>query len=246
MVQQGNWLFRYRSWLPLVLIVFALVSMYFERQRYGVNYFWYSLFCVLIALLGQFIRIIAVGYAADRTSGRNIKGQLADEINQTGIYSLMRHPLYVGNFFMWLGIALYTRIWWLVGFFLPIYWIYYERIILAEEAFLEDKFGAEYPAYADRVNCVFPDFRTYLPNKYYFRPNKVLRQENSGLMGLVLVFLVLELYQNLLFTLKVRLSLTWIITATLVSIGYLVLRFLKKKTGWLDNEVQRQKVNAEE
>ena len=32
------------------------------------------------------------------TSGRNTHDQVADSLNTSGIYSIVRHPLYVGNF----------------------------------------------------------------------------------------------------------------------------------------------------
>jgi len=246
MIKQGNWLFRYRSWLPLILLGFALIGMWIERDVYSWSYFPYTILCILVALFGQFVRIVAVGYAADRTSGRNTKQQVADEINQTGIYSLMRHPLYVGNFFMWLGIALYTRIWWIVLVFLFVYWLYYERIIMAEEAFLEGKFGADYLAYADVINCIIPEFGTYESPRYHFRIKKVLRQENSGLFGLVLVFMFFEVFQNLVHSGQFKISTFWIVSGNITAWLYLALRILKKLTRILHDDVQRQKSNYEE
>ena len=249
MIRQGSWLFRYRSWLPLLLIIFAMICMWFERESYNSYCIWYNLFCFLIAFTGQFVRIFAVGYAADRTSGRNTRKQIADEINQTGIYSVVRHPLYVGNFLMWLGVALYTRIWWVVLFFVVVYWMYYERIILTEEDFLHRKFGDDYLAYADRVNSVIPDFRTYVRNKYCFRLKKVMRQEYSAFYGLVLVFLVFDLFQKLVSANSlagVRLSATWITVASISTVLYLALRTLKKRTRILQNDFQRQKEKFEE
>ena len=54
-----------------------------------------------VSLLGEAIRIITVGHAPRNTSGRNTtEGQVADVINTSGIYSIIRHPLYVGNFLL--------------------------------------------------------------------------------------------------------------------------------------------------
>jgi len=83
--------------------------------------------------LGLFIRAYAVGHTPANTSGRNTKEQLADELNTTGIYSMVRHPLYLGNFFMWLGAAVLTKNGWFIVAFILLYWIYYERIMFAEE-----------------------------------------------------------------------------------------------------------------
>jgi len=244
MLKQGYWLFRYRSYLPLFLLVFVLGCLWFQRQIYASENIWFDLICLIIGLCGEFIRVMSVGFAPNRTSGRNTKHQLASEINQTGIYSLVRHPLYVGNFFMWLGIALYTRIWWLVLIFVLVYWLYYERILMAEENFLEGKFGDEYSIYSEKVPCIFPTFRNYVPNKYCFRIKKVLRQENSSLFGMIAVFLVLEFYQDLISYKNLLPERHWLVIGTIGLATYLVLRTLKKQTHVLHNDNQQQKSQA--
>jgi protein-S-isoprenylcysteine O-methyltransferase Ste14 len=246
MIKQGYWLFRYRSYLPLILVIFVMGCLWFYRQIYATENAWFDLSCLLVALCGELIRVLSVGYAPDRTSGRNTKQQVASEINQTGIYSLMRHPLYVGNFFMWFGIALYTRIWWLALIFILIYWLYYERIIMAEENYLEGKFGDEYSRYAEKTPCVIPNFQNYIPNKYCFRIKKVLRQENSSLFGLIFVFLVLEIYQDLIYMSKPAIELHWLIIGAAGIAIYLILRFLKKKTRILHNDKQKEVTVASE
>ncbi len=246
MIKQGYWLFRFRSYLPLLLLGFVLVSLWFQRQIYTTENIWFDLCCLMVALCGELIRTLAVGYSADRTSGRNTKQQVADEINTTGIYSLMRHPLYVGNFFMWLGIALYTRIWWLVLIFILVYWLYYERIIMAEENFLESKFGEDYLPYTNHISCIIPKFSNYVQNKYYFRIKKVLRQENSSLFGLVAVFLLIEFYQDLISRQTLIPEVHWLVIGSVSLVMYLTLRVLKKKTRILHNDVQKQKSDYKE
>ena len=63
---------------------------------------------IIISFLGEAIRIFTVAYTPAGTSGRNTKQQLADTLNTTGIYSLLRHPLYLGNFFMFLDTFIFT------------------------------------------------------------------------------------------------------------------------------------------
>ena len=140
---QGIWLFRYRGSLPIIILIIA-IYFYIQSQlnptlncfqtAEAVSYFEY--FCLVISLLGLYIRSYTVGHTPNNTSGRNVTEQVADTVNTTGIYSILRHPLYLGNFFMWLGPALLTQNWWFniaFGFF---YWVYYERMMFAEEQFL--------------------------------------------------------------------------------------------------------------
>ena len=109
---QGDFLFKNRSYLPLIILVIGL-SVFIHTEYYEIEgpETWLSenfeFICLGISLLGLYIRIVTVGHTPKGTSGRNTKaGQVADELNTTGIYSVVRHPLYVGNFFMWLGVAM--------------------------------------------------------------------------------------------------------------------------------------------
>jgi protein-S-isoprenylcysteine O-methyltransferase Ste14 len=116
---QGNFLFRYRGVLPLIILLLALlayihhVTILLENGKEPVGGY-YNYLCLSVTLLGFAIRVYTVGYTPDNTSGRNTKEQIADELNITGIYSLVRHPLYVGNFFMWLGMGLLSQNGWYI------------------------------------------------------------------------------------------------------------------------------------
>lgn len=144
MEKQGLWLFKFRSILPLILLAGGLF-LYVWREKYNLRPFHenskaeeiYLYICMAVSFVGLVLRIYIVGHTPVNTSGRNTsEGQVADSINQTGMYSMVRHPLYVGNFIMWLGIALLTASIWFVLAFILIYWLYYERIMYAEEQFM--------------------------------------------------------------------------------------------------------------
>jgi len=131
----GNWLFRWRSYLPLVLILQMLLGMhhpdYLRQDRSGQDV--WALYCLAVTLVGLGIRAVTVGFVPAGTSGRNTHdGQIAETLNTSGIYSLVRHPLYVGNFVMWLGVSMFCGIWWLTVLMALVFWIYYERIMFAE------------------------------------------------------------------------------------------------------------------
>lgn len=108
---QGNFLFRWRSYVPGVILVLCLGLLPFYQfpGNSYIYHLYYQSFCFAISLLGLSIRSFVIGYAPARTSGRNTKEQVADLVNQEGIYSLIRHPLYVGNFLMYLGAVLFLK-----------------------------------------------------------------------------------------------------------------------------------------
>ena len=190
--RQGDWLFRRRSWLPVGLLAVGVLAFYyaFRQNPYVVTYSaaWPNLAWGAVGLLGLAIRIHAVGYAAPHTSGRNTAGgQIANYINQTGTYSLCRHPLYVGNFLMWLAAAGFTHNLWFILAFVLFYIIYYERIIYAEEAYLIEHYGAAYETWAARTPAVVPRLSGYVAPERAFDWRRVVKREKSGLANLATI-----------------------------------------------------------
>lgn len=145
-----------------------------------------------IGLTGLGIRIWTLGHVPSGTSGRSTRGQRADTLNSTGAYSVVRHPLYVGNFFMGLGVACFPGLWWVVLLYVLSFWLYYERIILAEEAFLRDTFGTRFLEWAERTPTFVPDLRKYRPAELPFSWRNVLGREYNGLLALVAVMFLLD------------------------------------------------------
>lgn len=113
---------------------------------------------------------------------------MADSLNTTGIYSLVRHPLYLGNFLMWLGVSLLTCHAGFILLFVLAYWLYYERIMFAEEQFLRCKFGKRYLTWANRTPAIIPDFKSFTPPRLPFSWKKVIKKEKNGIFALFLTF----------------------------------------------------------
>jgi protein-S-isoprenylcysteine O-methyltransferase Ste14 len=201
----GNWLFKHRSHLPL-LILGVGAAMIIRTEVYPETFIlqetpfeiYYETFCLLVSVFGLAIRIFTVGYTPRNTSGRNVNGQVAESLNTTGIYSLVRHPLYLGNFFMWLGIALLTGNLWFIIAFMLFYVIYYERIMYAEEQFLSRKFGIDYETWANHTPAIIPSFRKFKPAGIKFNWKKVLKKEKNGLFAVFLIFALFDVIGELI------------------------------------------------
>jgi len=186
--RSGAWLFRWRSYLPVLL--FALVVAGLNGFRYpdgsqSLNLLW-SAGCLALGLLGLAIRVWTVGHVPPRTSGRNTDEQVADTLNTTGTYSAVRHPLYLGNYLMWLSVALVPRSLWVPIVVTLVFWLYHERIIFAEERFLKGKFGDEFLEWAARTPLFVPSFSHWIPARLPFSTRVALRREHTGLLGLVI------------------------------------------------------------
>lgn len=107
----GNWLFKRRSLLPLILlvvVVLGLRSVDQSNHRENRDHLW-EMMCLAVAFCGLAIRIVAIGHAPAGTSGRNTKRQIANSLSTDGLYSVVRHPLYLGNFFVYLALGLFAH-----------------------------------------------------------------------------------------------------------------------------------------
>ncbi len=231
--KSGNWLFRRRSWLPATLLVPAAVYLFIaNRSVIYFNYTW-EIICILVSLAGELLRISAVGYVPRSASGRNVIDQMADELITKGSYSVVRYPLYTGNFLMWLGPVLFLRsVWWVIVFVLA-FWLYYERIMFAEEQYLRRKFGEAYDTWAFRVKAVLPSFRHYTKPDLPFSFRTVLRREYNSITNLVLVFAYLDLCRNLAVTGRFYLEPLYITLLVAALIFWAVIRYLVKRTKFL-------------
>ena len=243
---QGNKLFRYRSYLPLIILAIGTI-LYLRTEMYPKTFIleetsfeiYFERLCLFISLSGLGIRIYTVGHTPANTSGRNTSGQLADELNTSGIYSLLRHPLYLCNFFMWLGLALMTGNFWFVTVFCLVYFIYYERIMFSEEQFLRNKFGNIYLEWADKTPAFVPklDVKDFIKPCYPFSLKKVLKKEKNGLAAVFVIFAFFNITGELVEH-KTDFDYTLLILCMLSLIIYFVLKYLKRYTTIL-NEAGR-------
>tara|TARA_R110000822_G_scaffold257726_2_gene383260 strand:+ start:158 stop:901 length:744 start_codon:yes stop_codon:yes gene_type:complete len=230
---QGDFLFKNRSYLPLIILVIGLsVFIHSEYQNKIIdnripelfNYIWLS-----ISLFGLYIRVVTVAHTPKNTSGRNTKeGQIAEQLNTTGIYSIVRHPLYLGNFFMWLGVAMLTNNTWFVIAFILLYAFYYERIMYAEESFLIQKFGDTYLDWAKNTPAFIPSFKYYQKAKYPFSIKKALKKEKNGLAAVFLIFWVFSFTGKMVKGKAIEFDF-WFYGALASTMIYIVLKIVKKQ-----------------
>jgi protein-S-isoprenylcysteine O-methyltransferase Ste14 len=237
--KQGSWLFRWRSYLPIVILPIMLVALrnseYLERALGDFADEVWEGFCIALSFAGLAIRCIVVGYAPKGTSGRNAKEQKATTLNTTGMYSIVRHPLYLGNFVIALGITLFIQVWWFALIAILAFWLYYERIMFAEEEFLEKKFGTMFSEWADKTPTLLPKWKHWQRPGLPFSFKNVLRREYSGFFAIIASFTFLEIIGDALAEGRLELNWKWWVTFFITGlIVYLTLRTLKRRTGMLD------------
>ncbi len=238
MEKQGNWLFRWRSYLPLLIIPLFVVAL----QHTGVlEYilgdraadYWESL-AICISFFGLVVRCVTAGYVPRGTSGRNTKTQSAESLNTSGLYSIVRNPLYFGNFVIFFGITLFIQVWWLALIVWVGFWLYYERIVFSEEEFLRKRFGVLFIEWAKKTPVFFPNFKNWQKPNLPFSLKTMIRREFTTFFAIVTSFFFLEVSKNLLLKGKFEIGRSWVIFFILGLGIYAICLFLKKKTDILN------------
>jgi protein-S-isoprenylcysteine O-methyltransferase Ste14 len=233
----GNWLFKRRSWLPVFFVAAGLLMMYLGNRQAIIFDLRDEMIFLGVSILGQIVRILTVGFTPKNTSGRNTSGgQIADELNISGIYSVIRHPLYIGNFLMWLGPVLFLRSVWFTIVFGLVYWLYYERIMFAEEQFLRKKFGEVYDRYSEKVKAFLPFHVKFIPTKLSFSVRNVMKREYNSFFNVFVVFTVLDLFRNFFLSERIFLTEIWMWLLTGSGVIWLIIRLIRKYTKWLNVE----------
>jgi protein-S-isoprenylcysteine O-methyltransferase Ste14 len=236
LARHGAWLFRWRSFMPLLLAPIIIGAMLKFTYPYGsplIDDMW-EMVCALVAFLGLAIRGYTVGHAPPGTSGGNTREQRAVSLNITGSYSVVRHPLYVGNYFMWLGVAMFTESLTVVAIFSLVFWIYYERIMMAEEAFLNEQFGETFRQWAARTPAFLPDPRLWRAPATPVNWRIIVRREYSGAFAVVVIFSLLEFIGDSAADGMLEFEPGWVAILSAASCIYLAIMYLKRCTHLLD------------
>src|SRR3954470_9816602 len=141
----GGWLFRQRTWLPLPIAAALLLVPAKAVPVDSTSLTWAG---VPIVAAGELLRVWAVHHIGVISRTRSDRlGPLID----SGPFSLVRNPLYLGNVLLWLGLALSARLLWLAPLVVLLLAIEYHAIVRWEERLLESRLGAPYRAYLTRV-----------------------------------------------------------------------------------------------
>ena len=234
MVTLGNFFFKYRNFLFifLYLLLFIPSPELFSVGKFGVNYWIFPLSIgLVITVSGQLIRGATIGLAYIIRGGKD--GRVyAEELVTGGIFNHCRNPLYVGNILMLLGVGVLSNSLLYVVVVMPLFVLIYHSIVLAEENFLQQKFGEKFKAYCRRVNRWLPSLAriTETFRSMEFKGKRWLLKEYNTqyvwLTGITLI-LLFKYPQVTNYNLSTR-NLLLAIILPLLLLLYVFVRYLKK------------------
>lgn len=133
----GAVLFRNRSWLPVPFVLVALLAPGSANR-------WNWIIGAVLIVFGEWVRMSGVAAAGTVTRRRSRDVQ---RLVTYGIFSWIRNPLYVGNFFIWMGFVVISGVLWFLPVAIVLFGVEYTLIVRYEEGVLESIFGQEYLDY---------------------------------------------------------------------------------------------------
>ena len=238
MITIGNFFFKYRNWLFIILYLLLFVPSppLFGEKTFGQYYYWWPIIIgLVITITGQAIRGATIGLAYIIRGGKEGK-VYAEELVTTGIFSHCRNPLYVGNILMLLGVGVLSNSLLYVAVIMPLFMVIYQAIVLAEENFLRSKFGDSFNQYCSRVNRWIPSLKGISStfNSMHFKWKRwILKEYNTQYVWLTgIVLILLFKFPQLTDFNEQKRNLLLAIFLPLLLLIYLLVRYLKKSGKW--------------
>lgn len=232
---------QYKSYIPFLILppffLFAMKeSVYLENLvGDGLEDVW-VLVCFCISLIGLGIRAFTVGHLPDKTTQNGIR-----PLNTTGMYSIVRNPLYLGSFIIILGLLLCIKVWWLVLLGTFAYFLYVEYAILGEEKKFTENYGQTYVAWREKTPVILPNFSLWQKPDLSFSWKMVLKREYPALLAIGTTFFITEIVTDLVFENDTFANwfaedIVWPITFAVILIIGVTLHYLKNHTTMLKVE----------
>ncbi len=229
----GNQLFKYRGFLPVIFAIGAFCIQFFdatERLSYGLV----EEIAFFLVVLGHLIRALTVGHRSMHTSGRNRSHQVAEVLNTKGMYSIVRHPLYLANILIWTGWTTLLCIPWLILVATFVFVVYYLFIMYAEEQFLLGKFGQEYERWHRRTPRLIPNPFLYASSSNDFSWRIVFKNEYPGWTASMTIALCIQtLLVNKIYPISQYYQSyleAWLVLGGGIALFGLTFRYLKHRT----------------
>jgi len=145
---------------------------------------------VILLITGELIRFWALGFMERKGA----------KLAMSGPYAFVRNPLYIGNFFLGLGVAIIVWNWVIGVLFLFGFFGIYTGTIRGEEKHLGEMFGKTYDDYCKNVPSLFPRLTPYeAPEKDSFQWGRIVKHhEYITVLGIMLMVMLIHLYDEIL------------------------------------------------
>ena len=232
MVKFGNLVFHYRNFLFPVFYA----MLFIPSPPLFSNYVIAIILGLVIAFKGEAIRGITIGLVYIIRAGRQ-RRIYAEGLFTNGIYAHCRNPLYIVNILILLGLGVVANSLIFVVICVPLFIFLYQAIVIAEEDFLQGKFGDAYIEFKSSSNRWFPRLKGLVSTVREMRFNwkRVFIEEyNSTYLWMTgAVLLIMRNYRLHEGSEAFEIMLPYFVALlVLLLLCYFLIRYLKKSGRW--------------
>lgn len=233
LVRYGNFLFHHRNTLFPIVLVALFIGFHPEYPRGSERLDRIlDLIGIGVAMAGQALRVAVIGYVYIIRGGRNQR-VYAEDLVTGGFFAHARNPLYLGNFLVLLGLFIIYNNLWVYALGIAFFGLGYAAIVAAEEAYLKEKFGDAYLAYARDVPRWIPRLRGVRRSLSGMRFNwrRVLLKEYGSTYAWTagaIALLTAETLAHHAYAERARYLSTLWVALTMLTLGWATTRYLKK------------------
>lgn len=200
MIRIGNFFFKHRNRAFPAIIAFLYLLSAPPQELFGSINAEHAkdVFALLMAVSGLALRALVIGYVYIKRGGLN-KKVYAENLVTSGIFGLCRNPLYVGNILIYSGVFLMHGNPLVIALGIGSYLFIYQCIVLAEEAYLENKFEAAYTEYCHDVSRWKIDFSKFreATEGMQFRFKRVILKDYTTIASTIIALVITESYEYL-------------------------------------------------
>lgn len=170
----GEWLTHYRLKLGFIFAIFFIIMA--KPTVIGMT------IGIPVGIIGLLIRLWASGYIKKNK-----------ELSVQGPYSYTRNPLYLGSFFLGVGVSIMGSCIVFILIFLIVFYFVYSNVIKEEEKRLIELFGSSFLDYKSKVPAFFPLLKPVKITGDFDLKLVVKHEEYNAWLGFVAIIIILYL-----------------------------------------------------
>jgi protein-S-isoprenylcysteine O-methyltransferase Ste14 len=140
----------------LVIILSVVLFMFpsFYPKSLIIDY-WLDFLGYSLILKGVVLRMAARGH-------KRAHSQRGAGLVTSGLYGVVRNPMYLGSFVIGSGFVLLVWPWWTLPIFGAVFYLRFNRQMVKEEAYLKEVFKENYMNYYQIVRRVWPSWKSLM------------------------------------------------------------------------------------
>jgi protein-S-isoprenylcysteine O-methyltransferase Ste14 len=228
-------LLRSRRYVPMLmfpLIGLALIGFNWPYGSYEFHQIW-EMYCLALSFLGLAIRAATGGNALCDGLRAHSVTKCRTPLNTSGMYSVVRHPHYVGDFFIGLGVVLVPFALWLPLVYFVAFCLYYARVMHVDEKLLRAKVGSSFDRWASVTPAYFPRIGKWRPSEYPFSFRSFLLREHKGIMLIIALHSSIEWGEHWILEQRILTEAFWILLVAIGLATYITAKVLERQSAAL-------------